>query len=392
MHRLLVPIKKSVNGSGSCDRDVATIVSKSPPSSAPASEINPSPSTSACQNHVAGGSEILDLNVNAPSQPILNSYPKRAFGSISGAFNAGWYRSRPWLEYSALRDACFCFPCRKFGVANERDVVFTWRGYTNWKAAMERDRGMQKHASSHCHVQSMAAWSEVKCREASGETIDCMLVGKTQLEKDRYYVKSIGDVVKLLCVNEQGLRGTIETSNNDTSAGLFLNLFECTLEKDQFLKDIVKGIPKHAKYTSKDIQNEIIETLADMVLSEIKCRYTDADSAGFCLKSDGTRDKCNVENLSVIIRFVCNSLPEEHLIGLLELHQLDAEYISTQILSHLSAAGYSADNIVSQCYDGASVMSGARGGVQALLQNKLGRYIPYIHCYNHQLHLAVVHG
>lgn len=83
-----------------------------------------------------------------------------------------------------------------------------------------------------------------------------------------------------------------------------------------------------------------------------------------------------MENLAVMIRFVCNSLPEEHLIGFLDLHQLDAEYISTQILSHLSAAGYSADNIVSQCYDGASVMSVVRGGVQALLQNKLGRYIP----------------
>lgn len=235
----------------------------------------------------------------------------------------GTARDRGWTT------ACFCFPCRKFGVANERDVVFTSRGYTNWKAALERDRGLQKHASSQCHVQAMATWSELKCREASAETIDCMLVGKTQLEKNRYYVKSIGGVAKFLCINEQGLRGTTEsTSNNDTSAGLFLNLFEYTLEKDAFLADIVKGIPKHAKYTSKDIQNEITETLADMVLSEIKHRYTNADSAGFCLKSDGTRDKCNVENLSVMIRFVCNSLPEEHLIGLLDLHQLDAEYIS----------------------------------------------------------------
>lgn len=97
----------------------------------------------------------------------------------------------------------------------------------------------------------------------------------------------------------------------------------------------------HAKYTSKDIQNKIIEILTDMVLTEIKHRYKNADSEGFCLKSDGTRDKCNVENLSVMIRFVFNSLPKEHLIGLLDLFQLNAEYISTQKLSHLSAAGLS---------------------------------------------------
>lgn len=121
------------------------------------------------------------------------------------------------------------------------------------------------------------------------------------------------------------MHGTTETtSNNDTSAGLFLILFEY-LEKDQFLADI-KAISKHAQYTSKDIQNEINETLADVVLSEIKRSYTNADSAGFYLQIDGTRDKCKVEYFSVMIRFVCNSLPEEHLIGLLDLNQLDTEY------------------------------------------------------------------
>lgn len=104
------------------------------------------------------------------------------------------------------------------------------------------------------------------------------------------------------------------------------------------------------------------------MLGEVKKKYENADSAGFCLKSDGrdgTRDRCNVENLSVMIRFISSSMPEEHLIGLLELHQLDAEYITSEILTHLSDAGYSADNILSQCYDGASVMSGIRGGSAA---------------------------
>lgn len=38
-------------------------------------------------------------------------------------------------------------------------------------------------------------------------------------------------------------------------------------------------------------------------------------------------------------------MPEEHLIGLLDLSQLDAEFITNQILRHLSAPGYSADEI-----------------------------------------------
>lgn len=71
-----------------------------------------------------------------------------------------------------------------------------------------------------------------------------------------------------------GLRGTAETlrhdaADDDIASGLFLRLMEYTLEKDEKLASIAKGIPKNAKYTSKDIQNEIIETLADMVLGEI---------------------------------------------------------------------------------------------------------------------------
>ncbi|KAJ3590154.1 hypothetical protein NHX12_008108, partial [Muraenolepis orangiensis] len=37
-------------------------------------------------------------------------------------------------------------------------------------------------------------------------------------------------------------------------------------------------------------------------------------------------------------------------------------------------------------------MSGRHGGVQRLLQDELGREIPYVHCFNHQLHLVVVHA
>ena len=51
-----------------------------------------------------------DFNGNAPSQPILGSYPKRAFGPALRSFKPAWYRARPWLKYSVVRDVCFCFP------------------------------------------------------------------------------------------------------------------------------------------------------------------------------------------------------------------------------------------------------------------------------------------
>lgn len=262
-----------------------------------------------------------DLNRANPYQPVLKSYPRTLFGGRERCFSAAWYQSRPWLEYSVDRDACFCFPCRVFGVAFSENDTFVSTGFRNWKAALERDRGLQKHACSQTHLQASSSWTEFCRRQVSGETVACLL-GPQQIEKNRYYIKSMAGVVKFLAVNELPLRGDCETCDSEEdciAAGLFAKLFKYTLEKDKYLADITSGIPQNAKYTSKTIQNEVIEILASMVLKKIKQKYDTADLAAFCLKSDGTRDRCNTENLSVIIRFVCNGVPEEHLIGLLEL-------------------------------------------------------------------------
>lgn len=113
---------------------------------------------------------------------------------------------------------------------------------------------------------------------------------------------------------------------------------------------------------------------------------------GSVLKSHGTPDRCNIKNLSIIILFVCSLVPEEHLIGFLYVSQLDGKYITTEILKHVSCGHYSTDNIISQGYDSVSVISGIRSEAQALLQKKIGQHVPYIHCYNHQLHLAMMHA
>lgn len=75
-------------------------------------------------------------------------------------------------------------------------------------------------------------------------------------------------------------------------------------------------------------------------LGEIRKKYSNAVSAGLYMKSVGTRERCNVENVSIIIRSVCKSMPED-LIGLPDLHQLDAEYMCAEILRHLSHSSFS---------------------------------------------------
>ena len=56
-----------------------------------------------------------------------------------------------------------------------------------------------------------------------------------------------------------------------------------------------------------------------------------------------------------------------------------------QMSCTLEDAEISLDGVVSQTYDGASVMPGHVAGIQKLLCHLCGREVPYIHCYCHRL-------
>ena len=151
-------------------------------------------------------------------------------------------------------------------------------------------------------------------------------------------------------------------------------------------------MPKNAKYTSPEIQNEVIQILASMVKETIVTDCLESDIGLFCLKCDETRDRCNVENMSVVLRFVKQGLVQERLLSVINLEEVDANGITKAILKELRDNSIDPSNILSQCFDGAAVMNGAKGAVQKLLQHELQKVIPYVHCYNHQLHLVVVHS
>jgi len=144
---------------------------------------------------------------------------------------------------------------------------------------------------------------------------------------------------------------------------------------------------KNAKYTSPDIQNEVMNIMARMIQEVIVKECTESDIGRFCIKCDETRDATNIEDMSVVLRYVKDGVPVERLLSVVDMKAVDANSIE-ELKSH----SVDPARILSQCYDGASVMSGSKGGVQKLLQEKLGKAIPYVHCLNHQLHLVVVHA
>ncbi|XP_041860486.1 uncharacterized protein LOC121652026 [Melanotaenia boesemani] len=271
------------------------------------------------------------------------------------------------------------------------DSTFSVTGFHDWKHAVETGKGLNKHAGSKEHLTCEAMWKDKERRIHTSKEIST-LINTDQLQHNRYYVSAIIDVVEFLAVNQLPFRGDHDAfiGMNKDGCGLFLSLFEFSLRKDAELAKIAKTIPRNATYTSHDIQNDLIDVMSALVREHI---VEKVGESFYTLKADGTRDPTGRENIAIVLRFL-NDLcePTERLLTIATADQGDAVTLTDTIIGELINAGLSPENIISQVYDGASLMSGNHGGVQKLLQEKLDKAIPYVHCYNHQLHLVVTHA
>ena len=105
---------------------------------------------------------------------------------------------------------------------------------------------------------------------------------------------------------------------------------------------------------------------------------------------DETKDVSKVEQLSVVRYVDVNTVEiHERFLTYVPAESLTADSLTTYILVTLSKMNLKPENIVSQGYDGASVMSGRCSGVQARIQQIVPQAV-YIHCNAHCLNLALV--
>ena len=126
-----------------------------------------------------------------------------------------------------------------------------------------------------------------------------------------------------------------------------------------------------------------------MVLEMVARDVIESDTGKMTLLADGCQNKANVENISVACRYVKDEKPHESLLIMPSSDALDAKSLKSVLLDTIEEYKLT-ERVVAQCYDGATSMSGSKGGVERLIQNELGRVIPYVHCFNHRYHLVIV--
>ena len=312
-------------------------------------------------------------------------------GSKSRSFNSEWYRKYKWLEYSIQNNAVFCYACRLFPAAatSRAEQALTYTGYRDWKHATGKQGILEKHNAYHTHKQAMISWSQYVKNTEKGTTIAERLDSSRnlQIQENRHYMRTLAEIILLCARQDLGLRGHRE-SQSSLNRGNFLEVLHLIAKHDKVVEERLQCGPRNAAYTSPEIQNSLLNILGNMVRRTI---CSDVRDAGvFSLLADETKDCSKQEQLAIVLRYVDNkAVIHEHFITYVQATSLTAESLVKYISDTLSEFQLDSKCIVSQGYDGASVMSGKLSGVQKRLR-EIAPHAMYVHCYAHTLNLVLV--
>ncbi|CAF3901627.1 unnamed protein product [Rotaria sordida] len=158
--------------------------------------------------------------------------------------------------------------------------------------------------------------------------------------------------------------------------------------------DVLKLIDKQHKKQAAENRaylveiNEIIELLQQQILTGIlnECRR----AKYFSVIIDETKDIACHEQVSVVIRFVDEKFNVfEKFIGFERIATMTGEALTDLLIKWLKKFNLNLQNLVGQCYDGASNMRGEYQGVAARL-SQIAPLGIYIHCNGHVLNLCLI--
>ncbi|KAL1309523.1 hypothetical protein AAHE18_17G184000 [Arachis hypogaea] len=277
-----------------------------------------------------------------PNQPIFDKYPFSSDTSHPRRFQASWFELYPsWLEYSIEDDAVYCLPCYIFAMKssiNTGSNAFIENGFRNWK--------------------------------------------KVNSGKDCPLLNHIGKGP-----NSLRFRGHDESSSSN-NRGNFIELLKFLGSYNSSIQKLVlENAPIFTKYTSSDVQKEILHVLATMVRNSIR---KDIGDAKFCIIIDEARDESKKEQMAIVLRFVdVDGFVRERFFDLVHVSDTNALILKKELVSLLSIYNLQIENIRGQGYDGASNMRGEWNGLQALFLNDC-RQAYYVHYFAHRLQLALV--
>ncbi|XBH56299.1 hypothetical protein VPH35_078169 [Triticum aestivum] len=327
-------------------------------------------------------------------QPRLQNYEPSGEIGHQRCFKYNWFAQFPsWLEYSEDKHRAYCLYCF---VASKKEStrggshVFTVDGFDSWKRV-----NCGKHCAFLTHIGSGPCSSHnnavTECHALLNQPchIENVMVAKDKekVERNCLRLKVSIAVVKWLARQACAFRGHDERPQSKIK-GIFLEMVELLAEFNPEVAKVVMGnAPYNSKYTSPDIQKEILSIFACKIRKHIREEIGDSK---FSILVDETCDVAKREQMALILRFVDKGgVLQERFFDLIHVENTRSLTLKNKLTYVLSNHGFDIQNLRGQGYDGASNMRGDLNGLQALFLQECP-YAYYAHCYAHRLQLALV--
>ncbi|KAI2667610.1 Zinc finger MYM-type protein 1 [Labeo rohita] len=329
---------------------------------------------------------IKELGPDRPYLQIHQQSSDRGRAYTRG-FSSTYYGKRTWLAGCDVSHAFYCFPCLLFQSPGT-ETLWTTTGVRDLKHLSEK---CKRHESSRSHLDNAMRLQIFGKLSIAQQLDEGYRIGirrhNEEVTKNRHILSRIIDCVKFCGAFELALRGHDESEGSD-NPGIFRGLVDFVASLDGVLKEHLENATVF-KGTSKTVQNELLDCMLSVVREQI---IQDVQSSDFLsIQADETTDIATQCQLVLVLRYIdAKSNVQERFFEFIPLRSTTADSIATVLKERLAVIlpEDQKSKLISQTYDGASVMRGATAGVQRKMQDVYPN-AHYIHCYAHQLNLIM---
>ncbi|XP_050365643.1 uncharacterized protein LOC126784204 [Argentina anserina] len=325
--------------------------------------------------------------LQGPCQPENYKFPQTKFSGTNRKFNTKWFEKyRNWLEYNKEKDALYCLHCYLFKPNIEDQAggdVFVGTGFKNWKKMDNLQDHVGGTNSAHNNARRVC---QVLLDQR--QYVDTVLVNQTQQDRINYCTRLNASVDCARFLLRQGLPFCgHDESDNSNNQGNFKELLKWHSDKiDDIKKVVLKNAPRNHQLTSRDIQHDIVKAAAVETLNII---IRDIGNALFAILVDESHNVSGKEQMAIVLRYVSKGQVIQRFVGVKHVTDTTSASLKVAIDQFFSENNLSISSLRGQGYDGASNMRGEFNGLKALIlkENQLSFYV---HCFAHQLQLAIV--
>ena len=218
---------------------------------------------------------------------------------------------------------------------------FVTKPFKSWGKILQK---ASVHGTRSYHLSSMTRMTEFLARyENPSESISVIMDSELQrvIETNQKVLESLIKIV-LLC-GKQGLalRGHRDdkiswTEDEDvhSNEGNFVELVRFRAETDPVLAQHLAESKRNARYTSKTIQNELVEVIGECIRNEIIAEVKRAKF--YSVIADEVTDTANKEELS-LYSLLLMVLSRKCLLILMEVERITGQVLAQTILHAINA-------------------------------------------------------